>query len=59
MTTQHHAEILQIFCGKLRQRLPVDLVLAKRWLLSLEAETLQPFGHINRHFLLLDLAQVV
>jgi hypothetical protein len=57
MTTQHHAEILQIFCGRLRQRLPV--VLAKRWLVSLEAETLQPFGHINRHFLLLDLAQVV
>jgi len=38
MTTQHHAEILQIFCSELRQRLPVDLVLAKRWRISLKTE---------------------
>src|SRR5215471_10356713 len=50
MTTQHDAKMLQIFRGELRQRLPIDLVLAKSALVSLEAETLQPFGHINRHF---------
>ena len=44
------AKILEILRSKLRQRLPVDLVLAKSGLVSLEAKTLQPFGHINRHF---------
>jgi hypothetical protein len=40
MPTQHNAEILEILRGELRQRLPVDLVFAKRGLVSLEAETL-------------------
>jgi hypothetical protein len=38
MTTQDHAEILQILRGELRQCLPVDLVLTKCGLISLKPE---------------------
>jgi hypothetical protein len=39
MATQHHPEILQILRGEFRQRLPVNLVFAKRGFVALETET--------------------
>jgi hypothetical protein len=39
MSAQHHAKVLEIVRGELGQRLPVNLVLAKRRLVALKTET--------------------
>src|SRR5262249_46307051 len=47
MDPQHHTEILQILVRKFGQRLPIDLMIAKGGLVTIEAETLQPRRDIH------------
>ena len=40
VASEHHAEILEILRRQLRQRFPIDLVVAERWHIALKAQTL-------------------
>ena len=48
MAFEHHAKILQIVGTQLGERLPIDLIVAKGRLVSLEAEPTEPDRYVHQ-----------
>ncbi len=47
MASEDDAKILEILRRQLRQRFPIDLVVAERWHIALKAQALQPNRYVH------------